>query len=130
DKTTEVAQNCSMFTSHQAGILNELVAHPGPPEPMAPHRRTFLDLQLLSFPMCIFPTEVPLENDMQWDRREKTWCLRKCEAMRAAPRLERASHITTARQSPLSHSPSKTCSVQITPRTDRNERKAFLLLGV
>ena len=41
------------------------------------------------------------ENDMQWDRREKTWCLRKCEAMRAAPRLERASHITTARQSPL-----------------------------
>lgn len=63
---TEVAQsalNRSMFTSHQAGILNKLVVHPGPPEPMTPHKRTFLALQLPALPVplvCIFPTEVPL----------------------------------------------------------------------
>lgn len=63
---TEVAQsalNRSMFTSHQAGILNKLVVHPGPPEAMTPHKRTFLALQLPALPVplvCIFPTEVPL----------------------------------------------------------------------
>lgn len=61
----EVAQkalNHSMFTSHQARVLNKLVTSPGPPEPKAPHKRTFLALQLpalLFSSVCIFPTEVP-----------------------------------------------------------------------